>query len=300
MEDDILEKSCVIYLLINLINGKKYVGQTRQKLKKRIWQHKCCKKFCIGKAIQKYGWENFKVTILEECETPENLDAAEIKWIKELNTKAPNGYNLNDGGEGNTGHVVSEKTRKLRSDNNPCKRAVRCLNNMQIFPSVRAAARATGISSDGISAVARGICSSVHGIKFEFVDEKLKKQADLKRPLPLKKVVCCQENGIIYPSIKEASQQTGISAPCILKACSGKCATAGNLHFSFCDEELKKQADLKRPIQHKKPVRCIETKIIYNSAADAARAIGVDKSLITKICKNGKGTAKGYHWEFVQ
>ncbi|MBQ3433683.1 MAG: hypothetical protein II968_08105 [Selenomonadaceae bacterium] len=44
----------------------------------------------IGAAIQKYGWENFSVEIIEEC-TIEQLDNREIFWIAALGSKALNG-----------------------------------------------------------------------------------------------------------------------------------------------------------------------------------------------------------------
>ena len=97
----------VIYLITNLLNGKKYVGQTTN-IKRRIQQHKCGELY-IDKAIQKYGWKNFKVEVLEECYTVEQLNEREIFWIAELNSKVPNGYNLTDGGDGIVG--CSEETR---------------------------------------------------------------------------------------------------------------------------------------------------------------------------------------------
>ena len=96
----------VIYLITCLINGKKYVGQTTQPLKKRIAQHKCSDLY-IDRAIRKYGWKNFKVEVIEECYTVEQLNAREIFWIAALNTKVPNGYNQTDGGEGNLAKRIS-------------------------------------------------------------------------------------------------------------------------------------------------------------------------------------------------
>lgn len=89
----------VIYLITNLLSGKKYVGQTKRPIKARISEHKRGSQ-CVDKAIQKYGWENFKIEILEECDTQEKLDAREIFWIAHFNCKHPNGYNLTDGGKG--------------------------------------------------------------------------------------------------------------------------------------------------------------------------------------------------------
>ena len=99
----------IIYKITNSINGKIYVGQTRQTLRRRISQHKRNKKSFIGRAICKHGWENFKVEILEECETLEKLNECEKFWINKLNCQVPNGYNLTDGGL--NGFVFSEESR---------------------------------------------------------------------------------------------------------------------------------------------------------------------------------------------
>lgn len=64
----------VIYLITCLVTGKLYVGQTTQKLKYRINQHKRGKKQYIDRAIKKYGWSDktFKVEVLEENATVAN------------------------------------------------------------------------------------------------------------------------------------------------------------------------------------------------------------------------------------
>ena len=97
----------VIYLITNMINGKSYVGQTIQKLSKRLSRHKNDKRPGLGQAIQKYGWENFTHKILEECENREQLNEREIFWIAKLNTQTPNGYNLTSGGKGGGEHIVT-------------------------------------------------------------------------------------------------------------------------------------------------------------------------------------------------
>ena len=92
----------VIYKITCLVNGKIYVGKTKQKLSRRIAQHRYDSKkgsIGLGAAIRKYGWENFTVEVLEVCPV-EKLDEREIFWIAKLDCKAPNGYNLTDGGEG--------------------------------------------------------------------------------------------------------------------------------------------------------------------------------------------------------
>ena len=87
----------IIYKLTCLISWKVYVGQTTKTLDERFIQHSRTDSL-IGKAIRKYGAENFLREVLEVCDTPEQLNERERYWIRELNSKVPNGYNLTDGG----------------------------------------------------------------------------------------------------------------------------------------------------------------------------------------------------------
>ena len=105
----------VIYKITNTLNGKPYVGKTKQKPEKRITQHKYDSRkgsLGIGAAIRKYDWENFSVEVLETCPV-EKLNEREMFWIRELNSKSPNGYNLTDGGD--TGSKISEESRARMS-----------------------------------------------------------------------------------------------------------------------------------------------------------------------------------------
>lgn len=93
-----------IYLIENKINGHKYVGQTRVKLKERLRQHYCeSKKYTnrpLYNAINKHGIGNFKVEILEKCSV-DSLDDREKYWINFFDTfKDPKHYNCTPGGEG--------------------------------------------------------------------------------------------------------------------------------------------------------------------------------------------------------
>ena len=75
----------------NLINGKSYVGQQSTNDEMYLGSGKILKR-----AIVKYGIENFKKEIIEECSTREELNKREVYWIKKLNPE----YNLHEGGYG--------------------------------------------------------------------------------------------------------------------------------------------------------------------------------------------------------
>lgn len=102
----------IIYKTINLINNKIYVGQDTRNNPKYLGSGNLLKN-----AIKKYGIENFKKEILEDDIDDINiLNEKEIYWIKKLNSKRPNGYNLTDGGCGNLGYEWTDEQRKTLSE----------------------------------------------------------------------------------------------------------------------------------------------------------------------------------------
>ena len=77
-------------------SGKKYIGKTKTDLKTRAKKNFVGYKGCVAfyNAIQKYGWENFEVEILEECPI-EVLLEAETQYILDMDTTNPDkGYNI--------------------------------------------------------------------------------------------------------------------------------------------------------------------------------------------------------------
>lgn len=92
--------NCGIYLITNLINGKQYIGQSVNIYHRWICHQnpRDIENTPINLAIKKYGKNNFKFEIIENCLQKE-LNEKEIYWIKYYNTLVPNGYNIRQGGE---------------------------------------------------------------------------------------------------------------------------------------------------------------------------------------------------------
>jgi len=91
-----------VYLIINLVNGKKYIGQTRQDVLKRFKEHnKKTSTTIISNALRKHGKHNFKLLVLEtNIEDKNTLDLLEKEYIHLLKTLVPLGYNNAVGGFG--------------------------------------------------------------------------------------------------------------------------------------------------------------------------------------------------------
>lgn len=104
----------LIYTITNILNGKRYIGQTQLSLDDRITAHKHSaktKNYPLYYAIRKHGINNFFVEELEHCETASQLNQCEQKWIAHFNTIVPNGYNLMSGGQSNGKHSNETKQR---------------------------------------------------------------------------------------------------------------------------------------------------------------------------------------------
>lgn len=97
-----------IYKITNLINEKVYIGQSIHI--ERRWQEHCqpSSRSLIGRAIKKYGKENFSFQILEECRE-EQLDKLEEEYISKYNSVVPNGYNIETASKGKTSFVFYDQ-----------------------------------------------------------------------------------------------------------------------------------------------------------------------------------------------
>lgn len=116
-----MENNYCVYIHINKINNKKYVGITKTSFAKRWGKDGSGyirgKNSAFGRAIEKYGWENFTHDIFTTNISKERACALEIILIETLRTRDKRyGYNIQPGGQlGNAGVVFSEESRaKMR------------------------------------------------------------------------------------------------------------------------------------------------------------------------------------------
>ena len=117
-----------IYLIVNNVNGKTYVGQ--RKSSKEWYEDKYMGSGIHLKYAQnKYGIENFEKFLIQYCYSKEEANKAEKFWIAEYRRRGKAEYNIADGGQGNLsnavynrisealkGHTVSEETKRKISE----------------------------------------------------------------------------------------------------------------------------------------------------------------------------------------
>lgn len=258
-----------IYMYINKVNGKRYVGQAKdfiQRHKEHIRKHDQV----IDKAIDKYGIDNFEIKILaHNIPTQEKLNDYEKFFIKRYNSSIKNGegYNVAEGGhngntmEGKTDEEIEEWKRKIGEGNKGKKGLVGEENPMynkkgELHPSygktrTKESKQKMSISHKGTKATeeTRQKMSEAHkGDKNVFYGKKhsdasKQKMSEAKKGMydgaknpNASKVLQYTTDGILlneWETIKEASEQTKTNKTSISMCCSGKRKTAGGFVWKY-------------------------------------------------------------------
>lgn len=101
-----------IYLTTNLINDKKYIGKHRSEVFDEKYKGSGT---YLAKAFAKYGFDNFRVELLKECESLDVLNSSEKEYIAKYKAvESKDFYNLANGGEGNTSKRTKRTIKKLK------------------------------------------------------------------------------------------------------------------------------------------------------------------------------------------
>ena len=90
-----MEETWKIYIVINRLNGIKYVGRTKFDNPNYYGSGEL-----IKNAIKKYGKQNFDKIYVEEVKGYIQSNKKEVEWILKENSLIPNGYNLVAHGDG--------------------------------------------------------------------------------------------------------------------------------------------------------------------------------------------------------
>ena len=101
-----------------------------------------------------------------------------------------------------------------------------------------------------------------------------------------------KKNTNLHPSMFTKSSNKSVWWRCT------KCGNEWKTQINYVNSGRRCSKCAKRGI-NSKPVRCIETNIVYPSMTEAAKQINANRNSITCCCKGTQKTAGGYHWEYV-
>ena len=243
-----------VYKTTNLVNGKIYIGQhTTENIDDGYMGSGVYLRMAFGKR----GKENFKCEILKMVDgSKEDLNNAEEYYIKQYKDKVGWGmmYNATEfaGGGWNKGisHPVSEETKKKISEAN--KGHHHSEETKKNMSEARKGIKLSEETKKKMSEAFKGRPGWNKGIKHtdearkkmsealkgHTISEETKKkisEAHKNHPSFSKKVLCIETN-IVYPSIGEASRQTGITYQNISGVCREKQKTTGGYHWKYIEE----------------------------------------------------------------
>jgi group I intron endonuclease len=236
-----MDNKWTVYIHINKINGKKYVGITSQNPEKR-WGTNGCKyrKGYFRNAINKYGWNSFQHDIVATnlCETDAKI--IEKKLIEVLNTKAPNGYNLTLGGDGALGYSPTQETKCKMSK--ASKEKWRDKEFLQKMIELRHNSNSVYQSKEfkeKISSIVRGEKNPNYNHKWSDEQKNNLRIKQKQNPMylnetnPNAKRIRCIETGEIFDCMKFAQEKYGLKTTGSFTAAIKKGKTAAGYHWEY-------------------------------------------------------------------
>ena len=272
-----------IYKISNNINDKLYIGKTCTTILNRWSHHKndyLKYDWHLYRAMRKYGIENFRISIVEEC-NDELLNEREVYWISYYDT-LHNGYNETIGGEGRqqlNRDIIKEEWLKGKS----------------------AQEIANFIGEKTHSSTIINILKELN--LYDLDEVKKRKMLDIAKKQSIGQIIQYDEKGneiCRYDSVLAAANAVNGKTNSIQSAIYSGGSRYGYF-WSREQKEVPKFKEIKQPkirpiLQFDKNNNFIDK---YNSAAEAARENNAtDGSSILKVCKGKRKTAYGYIWRY--
>lgn len=229
-----MNKTWSVYIHISP-SSKYYIGITSMKPVKRRWANGkgYSKNIYFSRAINKYGWSNFKHIIYADNLSEKDAKNLEIELIsKHKSNQKEFGYNITAGGDGVTG---LKKTQyqidmiKLASSK-PVYQFDTDYNYITEFPSVREAARQLNISSkSGIQQCCTGKIQSSYNFIWRYKDDVIdpydknliRKSEYKKNILSVYQINVLTKKYILYPNIRDACDKNKLEYGYIHDCCIG-------------------------------------------------------------------------------
>lgn len=296
---------------------KWYFGITKQPPRKRWRNGEGYKGSYFYNAVKKYGWNNIYHHIVGTGLTKEQACYLEKKLIEEYDTlNRDKGYNRTVGGDqGILGYKFTDEQKRRLSESHKGKSLseeqkkklrgrIPWNKGGHMTPESRAKMSIAQRNRPPISEETRAKLSAAHsgenhwnyGRHYSKEFRERLSDAHKGQPSHTRKQVLCIDDGLTYESAAAAEKAYGLGKDCVASVCRGDKATAGGRHFCYTGDAYVENRHHKRS----KSVVCVETGVVYESAAAAAKAIGLSSNAVSNAAAGYCRTSGGYHWRYVE
>lgn len=296
-----------VYCHTNKMNNKKYIGITSQKRPQDRWRSDGSgyNGQIFGKAIKKYGWNNFHHEIIYKNLSFENACKKEKELIKFYNTTDKKyGYNISAGGDN-----VTLGLYNLESMSTKVYMYSIAGDFLAEFPSMMEAERITGIENSAICACCKGRHAYTKDYRWSY--EKVEKLLPINKEQfrfdkilknQVKQVFQYDSNGNFiksYASLSDASRKTGVDFRNISQCCHGKTRHSAG-YMWFYNYKGTKIKPLEKYKKRGIPVRQYDLDMNfiaeYKSQKEAYEKTGIDYKQISYACTSKTHISHGYIW----
>lgn len=315
-----LEVYGIIYKISNKINGKVYIGQTKQGFNKRYiakgkgiervynYYKKCSLNNqyvndYLMNSINKYGLKSFEINeTLDFAFSKKELDIKEECWVNIYNS-FKNGYNCTKGGDGVKG---------LEGELNPsCKRVVQLDlegNYIKTWNYMNEVGKELGIYQ--ASSCSLGYQKTAGGYIFVAEEKYIKDDYVFQPPKwkirnDVKKVVQISLYGEYIKTFEnetESAKELNLDSHNISACCVGHSKSTGGFMFMFKEIYKENKNNIKPCDSKTNPKVIVQVSLegeyikTWYGSSNIEREIGVNESGIVSCCKGKSISAGGYQW----
>lgn len=226
-----------IYRITNLVNVKTYIGQSID-IKRRFCDHRCIShesNIHLKRALKKYGKDNFKYEVLEECDVSE-LDEREIYYISTLKPE----YNVASGGQGShktlpeeVRQVISQKSKEQWQRKSDEEKMYIIKHNLKGQPKGHPVSAETRKKLRDKNLGKKQSAETINKRKQTFIEKK--KNGYVQTNASHKKKIICVETGEIFDSVKETGEHLNVSPSNISHVLKGRQKSVKGYHFEYLE-----------------------------------------------------------------
>lgn len=271
-----------IYRIINLTNGKSYIGQhATEKLNDGYFGSGVL----IMKAVNKYGKSHFRKDYLKFCNNKDELNEWEKTYIMLERLMCGGEYNVSDGG---SNYIMPIGVYHFNKDRKHTDLSKLHMSKAHVGKKLSKEHRnKIGQNNVGkhnwseeakakMSEVRKGWCPSIEVRKHMSDSQKV--------------AILCVETNTIWPSAKEASLYYGKSATAVEACMRDGHALNGKYHFKRITPKKFRKG---------KKVLCVETNEIFSSVDEAALKYKLNKSNLANCARGLVPRCGKLHWKYI-